>query len=171
MSQPENEFMVIGQIVGPFGLKGEAKVEILTDYPDRFAEMSEVLLGPGRTPTRLAGMRRHQGRLLLKLEGVETPEAVDALRGAELAVPRSEAVPLPEGHYFLDEVIGSEVIVEDGRHIGTVSDVLRTGSNDVFVTRRNGEEHLIPVIADAIVELDVPAKRIVVRDWIFEPDV
>jgi 16S rRNA processing protein RimM len=162
--------MAIGRIVGAFGVRGEIKVELLTDFPDRFAALERVLVGPERRPVAVERVRSHKGRVLVKLAGVDTPEAVAALRGAELAVPRDEAVSLPEGHYFLDDVVGCDVVTEEDTPVGTVTDVIRTGSNDVFVIGRGRDERLVPAIGDAIVDLDLASRRIVIRSWVLEPE-
>jgi 16S rRNA processing protein RimM len=162
--------MVIGTIVGSFGLRGELKVELHTDYPDRFGRLTTVYAGPRRVPHRVAGTRRHQGRVLLRLEGVESLEGAEVLRGKELAVPRSEAVPLPEGHYYLDDLLGVEVSTVSGQQVGTISDVLRTGSNDVYVVQAEGRSVLIPGIKDAIRELDLEGRRVVIEPWVLDAD-
>ena len=161
--------MVIGRIVGAFGVHGEAKVELLTDFPDRFKGLEHVLLGPNLEPATITAVRSHKGRLLIRLEGVETPEAVDALRGAELAVPREEAVQLPEGHFYLEEVIGCVVESVTGLRVGEVTDVLRTGSNDVLVVGAGNDAPLIPMIRDAIADMNLRERRIVIEDWVLEP--
>jgi 16S rRNA processing protein RimM len=171
MATPPDDTMVIGEIAGSFGVRGELKVQPLTDFPERFDDLSEILVGPERRPYRVERARRHSGRYILKLTGVDTPEAVDSLRGAELAVPRDQAIPLPEGHFYLEDIIGATVLDERGEEIGSIRDVLRTGSNEVFVVRGNGGERLIPVIADAIESLDVGNGRVVVRDWVLQPEL
>jgi 16S rRNA processing protein RimM len=163
--------MVIGEVTGSFGVRGEMKVHLLTDFPERFSGLREVFLGPERKVVSIERVRRHQGRLVMKLDGFDTPEAVDGVRGFEIAVPRAEAVALPAGQYYLDQIVDSAVFGEDGREIGRIADVLRTGANDVFVVRAHGEEVLIPAISDAIAEMDVAGKRVVVREWVLEPGV
>ena len=167
---PPSDVMAIGRIVGAFGVRGEAKVELLTDFPERFQGLERVLLGRERRPVSIRAVRSHKGRLLVKLDGIDTPEAVNALRGAELAVPREEAVPLPQDHYFLEDVVGCRVFDEDGAQLGTVTDVIRTGSNDVFVVGSGQDALLIPGIKDAINQLDLQGRRIIVQRWVLEPE-
>src|SRR5947209_20428999 len=106
--------MLIGQIVGAFGVHGEAKVEALTDFPERFTTLARVYLGPELKEYSVHHARRGKAHMLLKLGGVDTPESVDRLRGLEVHIPRSEAMPLPEGHYYLYDVIGMYVTTPDG---------------------------------------------------------
>jgi 16S rRNA processing protein RimM len=168
MPSDTDNWMIIGTIVGSFGVRGEAKIELNTDFPERFRELRFVHVGPHRRSFSVESTRTHGERVLLKFEGVDTPEAVDAMRGQELVVPRTDAVALPEGHYFLDEVLGLEVFMSTGNRLGTVTDVLRTGSNDVFVVNEGKSAILIPVIKDAVSELDLTGRRVVVEPWVLD---
>jgi 16S rRNA processing protein RimM len=166
----DERWMVIGTIVGSFGVHGELKVELNTDFPERFSRLETVYVGPQRLPRTVLASRRHQGRVLLRIVGVESPEQGDMLRGKELAVPRSEAMPLPAGHYYLDDLLGIEVSAVDGRRLGLISDVLRTGNNDVYVVNTGTDAILVPGIKDAVHELDLDARRLVVEPWVLDVD-
>ena len=109
---------------------------------------------------------RHMPKLLT----IDSPEAVTELNGLEIHVPRVNAVPLPEDHYYLDDLIGIETFDEDGRELGTVTEVLRTGSNDVYVIRSANVEVLVPGTSEAVKELDLPRRRMVIASWILEPE-
>lgn len=159
------DWMLIGQLAGPFGVRGEVKVELFTDFPERFAALERVYLGADRHAWEVEGSRRHKGQVLLKLRGLESPEAVRALGHPEIFVPRTQAAPLPEGHFYLEDAIGMVVVTEDGESLGPITQVLRTGSNDVFVVGRGRDEVLVPVIKDAIRELDVEGRRVTVERW------
>ncbi|HEX6506708.1 MAG TPA: ribosome maturation factor RimM [Chloroflexota bacterium] len=160
--------MAIGEIAGPFGVRGEIKVNLLTDFPHRFNGLRHVHIGEGRERYEVERSRSQTGRILLKLRNIDTPEQVKALGRAEVAVPRDDAVDLPEGHYYLDEVVGAVVTTVEGREIGRVTEVLRTGSNDVFVVGRGRDGVLIPVIRDAVAELDVGNGRVVIQSWVLD---
>ena len=88
----------------------------------------------------------------------------------EVSVPRSDAIALPEGHYYLADLIGIRVESTNGRALGRIADVLRTGSNDVYVVRGSAGELLVPGTQDAVAELNVPDRRLVVEAWILEPE-
>src|SRR5437588_6968295 len=150
--------MVIGEVAGPFGVRGEIKVQPLTDFPDRYKTLKHVFLGRERREHAVTGTRKHQGRILLKLQGVDTPEQVAALGHADISLPRSEAVDLPEGSYYLDDLIGVLVRTTDNQDVGPITDVLRTGSNDVWIVASGTQSVLIPAIADAVQELNVKEK-------------
>lgn len=160
--------MVIGRIAGTFGVRGELKVEPLTDDPGRFEHVQTAFLGAERRPYTLERSRPHGPHVVVKLTGVETPEAGARLRDTEIAIPRDQAIELPGGHYFLDDLLGMTVLRADGQSVGVVSDVLRTGANDVYVVGSGKNAILIPAIRDAIAELDLDAGRIVVESWVLE---
>lgn len=165
-----DEWMLIGRIAGPFGVRGEIKVDPLTDFPDRFQTLDSVYVGPGHDAHTVERARKHQGQILLSLEGISSPEAVRELRGAEIFVPRSQAAPLPPGHFYLEDAVGLTVQTTDGKDLGTVTDILRTGSNEVFVVGTGNNALLIPVIKDAVTELNLDERRVVVEPWVLEQE-
>ncbi|HZS94036.1 MAG TPA: ribosome maturation factor RimM [Chloroflexota bacterium] len=160
--------MPIGEIAGPFGIRGEAKVNMLTDFPERFSGLTRVFVGPRHDELEIEETRLHKGQALVRFAGVTTPEQVDKLRGAEIVVPRSEAVELPADHYFLSDLLGAEVRTTDGQELGHIADILQTAGNDVYVVRGTGREILVPAIREAIDDLDVAAGRVIVEPWVLE---
>jgi 16S rRNA processing protein RimM len=161
--------MLIGRVVGGFGVRGEMKVEPLTDFPDRFARLELVYIGPAHQPFRIESSRQHKGRVLLKVVGIGTPEQAAALHDQDVAIPREEAMHLPPGHYYLDDLVGMTVLNVEGEAVGHITDVLRTGSNDVYVVNEGRDSILVPAIRDAIRELDLENGRILVEQWALEP--
>jgi 16S rRNA processing protein RimM len=97
--------------------------------------------------------------VLLRIEGVDRREQAQALRGAELLLRRSDLVPLPKGQYYEFEILGLEVVTEEGRGLGPITGIIRTGANDVYETR----EALIPAVSQVIRLVDLNGKRMVVR--------
>lgn len=116
-----------------------------------------VYVGPSRTPTEIEAFRCGV-KPRLKLRGVETREEARDLRGAEIAVPLTEAVPLPDGSYYGAEMIGVRVVALSGESIGTLREVIATGSNDVYVVRGPDGEVLVPAISDVVQGFD-PERR------------
>jgi 16S rRNA processing protein RimM len=102
----------------------------------------------------------------MRLEGIKSPEAVRDLRGAEIFVPRSEAAQLPPGHFYLEDALGLAVETTAGDQVGTVTEVLKTGSNEVFVVGKGSDAVLIPVIKEAVVDLDLSSRRVIVEPWV-----
>lgn len=157
--------IAIGQVARPHGVWGMVRVTPLTDTPNRFKTLTRIVAeradGTSVTLT-LESSREIAGAVLLKFLGVDSLEQADRLRDAYLLVPR-EAVPsLPPDRFYVFELIGFEVQMEDGRAIGVVSDVLRLPANDAYVVRRDSQEVLIPAVRD-FVRIDTRLKKIFVR--------
>jgi len=157
------EVLTIATVLAPWGLRGELKVRIETDFPDRFARLSHVLLGAEREPFEVEGFRQQQGYGLLKLKGCNDRDAAERLRDMEVQIPLSEAVPLPAGQYYAYQVQGLAVCTEEGEPLGTIEEVLFTGGNAVYVTQGPLGEVLIPVLKDVVLKTDLEAGQVTVR--------
>ena len=166
MDRADDAWMVIGEVAGAFGVRGEIKVSSFTDFPDRFKSLKTVYLGANRQKYDVVRTRVHQGRTLLQLAGIDAPEQVAALGHVDISVPRTEAVPLPDGAYYLNDLIGVAVRTTEDVDIGPITDVLRTGSNDVWVVGSGKQSVLVPAIADAVQELNLEAKYAVILPWV-----
>ncbi len=140
-----------------WGYRGELKIEILTDFPERFASLRTVYLGDDAKSFSVERARLHgKNAAVIKLAGVDSPEAGAKLRDQLVQVPTGEAVPLPEGKLYLYQLVGLSVKTVAGETLGEVTDVLDTsGANDVYVVTGNGREILLPAIPQVIKEIDV----------------
>lgn len=160
-----SELVAIARAIRPRGLKGEIVAELLTDFPDRFEDVEElVLVSPSgeRQAGRLEDFWFQNDRVVLKLAGYDDVDAAKDLVGFEFAVPESERVPLPSDHYYDWELEGCTVEVGD-KNIGKVKSVIKTGGTEILVIAdENGKERLIPLAESIVVEIDAEAKRIVV---------
>ncbi len=159
------ELVIVARVAKPRGVKGEVAADLLTDFPERFEGLEELIaVFPGGRRTRLAleGHWFHGDRVVLKLEGYDSPEDASALAGCELAVPESEAVELEEGEFYDWQLEGCRAETIEGRALGTVREVLHTGGEaHVLVIRDEAErEHLIPLAESICVEIDTDAKLI-----------
>lgn len=151
----------VGEVVGVFGIKGEMKVRLETDFPDRFARLKQVCLRPsaGNPEVRdVESTRLHKGQVLLKIRGIDRIEDVDRWRGARVQIPRSEAVALPAGSYYSADIVGFEVVSRDGKPLGTLEKVLPYPAHDLFQVG----DALIPAVKEIVVEVDTANRRIVV---------
>ncbi len=146
-----------------WGYRGELKIEILTDFPERFASLSQVFLGEDAKPFPVEHARRHGRAALLKLKGIETPEEAAKWREALVQVPRTEAVPLPEGQVYLYQVLGLTVKTAAGEMLGKIVEVLDTGANDVYVVRSDEREVLIPAIPSVIKQTDLERGEMIIE--------
>ena len=160
-----SELVVIARAVRPRGLKGEIVAELLTDFPDRFEDVAElVLVSPKgeRTTKQLEDYWFQNDRVVLKLAESDDVEAAKELVGVEFAVPESARVPLPADHYYDWELEGCTVKV-GAESIGTVKSVLKTGGTEILVVAdENDKERLIPFADSIVVEVDPTKKTIVV---------
>jgi 16S rRNA processing protein RimM len=158
--------ITIGKAVKPWGVKGEIKIELMTDFPERFSNLSRVyLVSPAgkEMVCEIKAVRYVGGAPLLLFAGYDTPEKAKVLNGWFVKVPEKEVMPLPEGAYYWFELIGMEVVSESGEDLGTIVDVFETGSNDVYVLKRGNEEFYIPATKDVIKQVDRNAKRMVIH--------
>ena len=159
--------VAIGEIGRPHGVRGEVRVTPLTDHPERFARLRECLLWDEardrRLPCRIRTARAQGDALVVALAGYDSPEAVRALTGWLLAVPESEVLPAPEGHFYPWQLVGCRVLTEDGREIGSVLRIEGSGAQDLWFVGAAGREHLVPAVADIVREVDLDGRRIVIR--------
>lgn len=158
---PRPGFVAVGRVLAPFGLKGELKVQPLTDNPARFAPKSRLYAD--EQPVTVVASREAGGHLYVRLKGFNDRTSVEKLRHAMLQVPESELPALPEGEYYRFQLVGLEVVRRDGTPLGTLEEVIETGANDVYRVRTpEGEDVLLPALDDVIVSVDLDAKRMVV---------
>ena len=165
MDAASSELVIIARAVRPRGLKGEIVAELLTDFPDRFEDVEElILISPHgeRTVKRLEDYWFQNDRIVLKIAEYDDVEKAKELVGFEFAVPESERVPLPADHYYDWELEGCMVKV-GAESIGTVKSVLKTGGTEILVVAdESGKERLIPFADSIVVKVDAAEKTIVV---------
>jgi 16S rRNA processing protein RimM len=151
----------VGEITAPFGLAGEVKVRIESDFPDRFKRLKEVCLRPRIGEPKLFAVERarlHKRQALLKLRGIASIEEADRWRGAWVQVRRTDAVPLPGDSFYVSDLIGMEVVTADGNLLGTLDAVLSYPAQDLLQIG----SILIPVVREFVLEVDTANRRIVV---------
>ncbi len=153
--------LTCGKIVNTHGLRGEVKALYYTDGPEFFDTVKTLHLSSGQALT-LVGWRVNKGAVLLRLSGIDTVEAAERLVGQEISVSRKDLPPLPEGRYYIADILGMEMVTDEGRLLGKVTDVFKTGSNDVY-TVRGDKEYLIPVIDEVVLSTDLEARRITIK--------
>jgi 16S rRNA processing protein RimM len=157
------EFLAIGRVLRPHGVRGELLLETFTDFPERLQPGDTVYLGEPPRPRRLQTVRFHRGQLLLGLADCADREAADAFRGWLVQVEHAAAVPPPPGRHYQYELIGLRVVTDEGEELGTLAEILETGSADVYVVRGPGGDLLLPAIRSVIRELDLEQKRVLVH--------
>jgi 16S rRNA processing protein RimM len=165
LTQPTPEFdtasaVTVGRIGAPHGIRGELKVEPLTDFPERFEPNSRLYLGDSMLVVQAS---RWRGRsVYVKFRGIDDRNAAAGLTGRELRVPQPRQLTEADVYYQHD-IVGLEVESEGGERIGRIEQIFSTGPNDVYVVRGESGELLLPAIDDVIKQVDLPGKRIVVE--------
>lgn len=157
----------IGKIVAPHGVRGDVRVVPLTDFPERFGVLKKAFLDSG-AEVQVTGVKYHKQFVLLKFAGLDDMNAVEPLRGKLLQVRQADLVKLPEGHYYHHQIIGLDVYEEDGGCLGRITDILETGSNDVYVTEQEGQKPiLIPALKEVVRCIDIKGRRMIVKlqEW------
>lgn len=150
------------KIVNTHGLSGEVKALIYADDPSFFDSVKKVYLKNGESLT-IKSVRPQKGSLLMKFKEITDVNMAEKYKGADIYVKRDETPALPEGRYYIVDILGLEVYTDVGRCLGKVTDVFKTGSNDVYTVKGDTREYLIPVIDEVILETDIKGGRITVK--------
>ena len=158
---PPEDHVIVGRVLGAWGVRGDVKVRSATDVPDRFALGNTVHLNGA--PTRIERVRQSKGPLIVKLDIVEDRTAAESVRGQLLTIPRESLRTLPPGSYYHFHIIDMEAYTEDGRRLGTVSRILPAGGADVYAVSDGGSDALVPATEEYVLEVDVQANRMTVR--------
>ena len=165
----ELDLFTIGQIVAPHGVRGDVRIYPDTDFPKRFLKMKYGYINGKKYEVESA--RLHKRVVLMKFVGVDDRNAAELLVKKDLQVPREDLVPLQKGQHYIYDILVSAVYDLQGHELGKLTDVLRTGSNDVYVvTADDGKETLLAAIPDVIKSIDEGEKKIVVDppEWVDE---
>jgi 16S rRNA processing protein RimM len=144
-------------------------MDVLTDFPERLRVGKTVLVGDAHAPMKLAGVRGHNRELIVRLEGISTPEDVARLRNALVFVLASDLPRLPKGEYYHHQLLGLTIVNEAQAVLGMLDSILETGANDVYVVKTpEGKELLLPAVDDVILEVDLTRRQMVVRppEWL-----
>jgi len=159
----EPQFLVVGRILRPHGVRGELRVEVHTAYPERFALYRTLYIGPTLVPYRIKKHRFHKNLVLLTLDGIDDRTQAEALRGQWLQIALEDAIPLQKGEYYTYQVIGMQVTTDDGQELGHVIEMMETGANDVYIVQGPRGEILLPDIPTVILKVDVPGRQMTVH--------
>jgi 16S rRNA processing protein RimM len=162
-----SSLVAVGEVLRPHGLNGEVRVRALTDRPEeRFGGLREcVLWEPDidrRDPCRITACRIEGDTVLVKMNGVDSPEDARCLAGWLLAVDRARALPPPEGHFYPWQMEGARVETLDGRVAGLFVRIEGGGAQELWVIADGQRERLIPAVAEIVVEVNVAERRIVI---------
>ena len=160
------DLLKVGVITTTHGVRGEVKVFPTTDDAERFLDIEYVLLDTGKELRRLniQNVKFFKNLAILKFEGVDNINDIEMYKGRDLWIPREEAQELDEDEYYIADLLGMKVLLEDGSEFGTLKNVMETGANDVYIVDRvDGEEILLPAIHDCVLDVDVEKNTMTVH--------
>ena len=148
------EYLEIGKVVGTHGIRGEMRVEPWCDTPEFLTKFKKLYLKDENVVWNVQSARVHKSLVLLKVQGIDTPQNADLMRGTILYIDRQDA-KLPKNRYFIQDLLQMTVVDADtGMVYGLLSDVMRTGANDVYeITAEDGRKYLLPAIPDVIINV------------------
>lgn len=160
------EFLVIGQISKPHGVKGEVKVFPLTDSMERFKKLDYVLIDD--VEYKIEGCKFQTDRVILKLDKINSMDEAMLFKNAKLKIKREQGVELSEDSYYVADLIDCEVYDTEETYLGKVYDVIETGSNDVYWVKKDKEELLIPALGSVVKDVKIEESKIFilpVKEW------
>jgi 16S rRNA processing protein RimM len=155
--------VLIGEVLRPRGIRGELKIYPITNDPARFLKLQEVILKKGkiRKKIQIIKTRVHRNFVFLTLEGIESEDQAKKYLGWQVVIDRSKVPHLKEGWYYF-ELEGMQVY-EEGVLLGTLSQVLETGANDVYLVKGDKGEICIPALKSVVLHVDVEGRRMEVK--------
>ncbi|MDD3360062.1 MAG: ribosome maturation factor RimM [Hespellia sp.] len=156
----------VGVISSTHGIRGEVKVFPTTDDANRFKKLKKVTLDTGKEQLDLEiqGVKFFKQFVIVKFKGIDHINDIEKYKGMGLYVDRQNAVKLQKDEYFIADLIEMQVFTEDGREFGTLTDVLETGANEVYVIRSNEHgEVLVPAIKQCILNIDIEARKMTIH--------
>lgn len=160
------QFLRVGVISSTHGVRGEVKVFPTTDDPARFKKLKKVILDTknGHMELEIQGVKFFKNQVILKFKGYDNINDIEKYKGMDLLVSREDAVPLEENENFIVDLIDMTVVKDTGEVLGTLTDVMQTGANDVYVVETpQKKEILLPAIRDCILDVNVEEKRMLVH--------
>lgn len=163
-SNTEPEFITIGTIVSPWGLRGHIKVTVETDFPQRFSSSSQIYID--RRIMIIDEASWHKGQVIVKLQGVDTGEKADELVGRVIEIHHSQLFNLENDVYFHFQLVGLDVVTSGGDTLGKITEILKTASADVYVINGSGGEILIPATDEIIKSIDLDKGVMVIEPMV-----
>lgn len=162
----KEEYLTVGKVKAPFGLKGEVEITVLTDWPSRFLSGLELHLSPPLKELSTLVVEKtsvRNNRLFLKFKQINNRTSAERIKGCWLKVTADNAVSLPKDNYWHHQILGLNVLTDKGLSLGRVEEIIRTGSNDVYVVRDNKNETLIPAIKKVVRKIDLKQKKMIIQ--------
>jgi 16S rRNA processing protein RimM len=167
--------IVIGRVSRPHGTKGEIRIEYFNPEDPQFFSRYQMIFLQGESgnpqPYRPLAVRLHKKFVVALLEGIRSRAEAEQLRGKSVLVDAAELPPLDTDEYYWHEILGMRVVTEEGGNVGLITEIVPTGSNDVYVVHEGERETLIPALKEVIVSIDKKARTMVIRPLLEEDDL
>lgn len=160
------DLCIIGKILRPYGLKGQICVKPITDFVNRFKKLKRVYVGDNPIEVEehyIVSSFLHNEEVILKFKNINDRTAAELFSGKFIYIPEEELLPLPEGFYYVHDLIGLKVYDVNGRKIGVITDVWLLPANDVYVVESKGKEILIPAISEVVKKVDLENKMVIIE--------
>lgn len=160
------DLCIIGKILGAYGLKGKVCVKPITDFVERFKKLNRVYIGDNPIEVEehyVVNAFLRDNDVILQFKDVNDRTAAESFSGKFIYIPEEELVPLPEGSYYVHDLIGLKVYDVKGNKIGVITDVWLLPANDVYVVEAKGKEILIPAINDVVKKVDLENKMVIIE--------
>lgn len=162
-ASPEPQFLKVGKILRAWSIRGDVKVQPTAIKPEELQQVKRVFIGPHHREYTVQSFRPHQNNWLLKLAGIETRNDAERLHDLWLSIERKDR-PAPAGdEYFSNQIIGLKVETIDGLELGAVTEILKTGANDVYIVESDRGEILLPAQAEVIRSIDLEQGKMIVK--------
>ncbi|MCS7229078.1 MAG: ribosome maturation factor RimM [Candidatus Kryptonium sp.] len=160
------DLCIIGKVLRPYGLKGQICVKPITDFVNRFKKLKRVYVGDNPIEVEehyIVSSFLHNEEVILKFKNINDRTAAESFSGKFIYIPEEELLPLPEGFYYVHDLIGLKVYDVNGRKIGVITDVWLLPANDVYVVESKGKEILIPAISEVVKKVDLENKMVIIE--------
>ena len=157
----EPDFLAVGKLRRPHGVRGEIIMDVYTDFPERIHPGVVLYVGEQHQALQVRSTRWHKSAILIAFEGFSNREQVGELRNQIVHVPTRDRPPLPQGEYYHHQLIGLSVVTDSGNTLGVIKEILETGANDIFIVKTpSSGEVLVPVIDEVILDIDLEQGQI-----------
>lgn len=150
--------VIIGRIGAPHGVRGEVRIVPLTDFPDRFSNLKSIFIDD-QTKLEIENVKYNKQFIILKFKELDNRNDIESLKGKLIKVDRKDVPPLAPGEYYSFDIIGLDVYNEKNESLGKIEQILKTGSNDVYVANHAGKQTLIPALKKVVTNIDIEVGR------------
>ncbi|AFS78629.1 16S rRNA processing protein RimM [Gottschalkia acidurici 9a] len=157
------EYIQIGKIINTHGIKGDVKVLPLTDDIKRFDSLKKIFVGKDKIELEISKVWYNKQNPMLHFKGYDNINDVEKFKNSDIWIDEKDKIKLPKDSYFIHDIIGLEVYLNDDSYLGKIKEVLQPGANDVYVVENEDKQYLIPAIKDVIKEVNMQDKKIIIE--------